>query len=85
MTGKAANIGVDNTGSVRIWEKGYSTEAGALWPCKTAVKALSTVAAALWCRVEIRKVTWCSGTGPEMTDCLSKAKVGGWLRWPLKC
>ena len=69
--GQPVNIWVDNAGSVRIWQKGYSS-----W-CRlstTVVKAISTVAAALGCRMEIRKVRRCTGTGPVLADLLSKAQ-----------
>ena len=69
--GQPVNVWVDNAGSVRIWQKGYSS-----W-CRlstTVVKAVSTVAAALGCRLEIRKVRRCTGTGPVLADQLSKAQ-----------
>ena len=84
--GWPVNIWVDNAGVVRIWHRGYSS-----W-CRlstTIVKALSTVAAALGCRVEIRKVTRCSRTGPKLADQLSKAEfaafrcTGRAAGWPL--
>ena len=69
--GQPVNIWVDNAGSVRIWQKGYSS-----W-CRlstTVVKAISTAAAALGCRVEIRKVRRCTGTGRVLANQLSKAQ-----------
>ena len=84
--GWPVNIWVDNAGAVRIWQKGYSS-----W-CRlstTIVKALSSVASALGCRVEIRKVARCSGTGPKLADQLSKAEfkafreTGRAAGWPL--
>ena len=84
--GRPVNIWVDNAGAVHIWQKGYSS-----W-CQlstTIVKALSTVAAALGCRVEIRKVTRCSGTGPKLADQLLKAEFTAFMStgrvagWPL--
>jgi hypothetical protein len=67
---KAVQVWVDNSGSVRIWKKGYSTNCQL---CTTLVKALSTVAAALGCKLQIDKVTRCSSTGPVLADALSKA------------
>jgi len=69
--GKQVKIWVDNIGSVQIWKKGYSTS------CRlsmTLVKAISTVAASIGCRVEICKIRRCSDTGAMMADALSKAE-----------
>jgi len=66
---RQVRIWVDNIGSVQIWRKGYSTS------CRlstTLVKAISTVAASIGCRVHIRKIRRCSDTGAKMADALSK-------------
>jgi len=71
LRGLPLTIWVDNAGSVAIWEKGYSTSC-ALSSC--IVTTMSAVAAALNIRVNIRKITRCSGTGASMADALSKAE-----------
>jgi hypothetical protein len=63
-------IWVDNIGSVRIWEKGYSASCDL---CTTLVKAIATVAAGLGCVVAIEKITRCSVPGAVAADALSKA------------
>ena len=62
-------VWVDNAGSVRIWEKGYSNSCGL---CTTLVKAISSVAAALDCRLEIVKIRRCSSPLSVMADALSQ-------------
>jgi hypothetical protein len=66
-------VWVDNKGSVRIWEKGYSTSCGL---CTTLVKAIATVAAGLGCRLNIEKISRCSVPGAVAADALSKADFG---------
>jgi hypothetical protein len=61
---------VDNAGSVKIWEKGYSTSCDL---CNTLVKAIATVAAAAGCQLAIDKITRCSEEGAVLADALSKA------------
>jgi hypothetical protein len=62
-------VWVDNAGSVRIWEKGYSSSCGL---CTTIVKAAASVAAALGCRLEVHKIRRCSSPGAVMADALSQ-------------
>jgi len=62
-------VWVDNAGSVRIWEKGYSSGCGL---CTTIVKAAASVAAALGCRLEVTKIRRCSNPGAVMADALSQ-------------
>ncbi len=77
---------VDNFGSVKIWEKGYSTHCGL---CNTLVKAISTVAAGIGCRFTIEKIRRRSNAGAVMADALSKAdfsefrKTAGESQWLL--
>ena len=67
---QSIRIWVDNIGSVRIWQKGYSSS----WSLSTTlVRALGVVAAVLGCRVFIEKVARCSSPGAVMADALSKA------------
>ena len=62
-------VWVDNAGSVRIWEKGYSSSCRL---CTTIVKAAASVAAALACRLEVTKIRRCSSPGAVMADALSQ-------------
>ena len=64
-------VWVDNAGSVFIWKKGYSSS------CRlssTLVKAISCIAAALSCRLELEKITRCSCPLAVMADAPSKAR-----------
>ena len=64
---------VDNSGSVFIWRKGYSTSC----PLSTVlVSALASVAAGLGCEVQICKITRCSTILADMADALSKSAFG---------
>ena len=65
-------IWVDNSGSVGIWKKGYSTRCAL---CTTLVNAIGRVAAAIGCTVTIDKITRCSDDGSILADLLSKGKV----------
>jgi len=67
--GQPVRVWVDNAGSVRIWEKGYSSSCDI---CTTIVKATATVAAALACRLEVFKIRRCSTPGAVMADALSQ-------------
>ena len=64
-------IWVDNSGSVGIWKKGYSTRCPL---CTTLVSAIGRVAAAIGCSVTIDKITRCSDTGAVLADELSKGR-----------
>ena len=67
--GHCIRFWVDNSGSVGIWRKGYST----CCPLSTTlVRALNVVATGLGCRVDIVKITRCSTAGADMADALSK-------------
>ena len=61
---------VDNSGSVAIYDKGWFTSC---MLCTTLVLAISQVAAALQCQLEVRKITRCSTIQAEAADALSKA------------
>jgi hypothetical protein len=83
--GKPLRIWVDNSGSVEIWRKGYSSSCGL---CTTLVKAIATVAAAFGCKLAIMKVTRCSNVGACLADALSKAdfarfRLGADTSWEL--
>ena len=64
-------IFVDNDGAVHIWRKGYSTTCPL---SSSVVKAISTIAAAIGCKVELAMITRCSTTGAQLADALSKGK-----------
>ncbi len=70
---------VDNAGACNIWKHGYSATCKLL---TTVVKAISTVAAALGCRVHIEKIGRCSTPEAEMADALSKGDFGRFRRIP---
>jgi len=75
--GGALRIWVDNSGSVAIWDKGYSTS------CPLAsciVTTISAVAAALNIRVKLVKITRCSNIGSDLADALSKADFSRFRR-----
>ena len=84
--GVPLRIWVDNAGSVRVWQKGYSTRCAL---CNTLFKALATVAAALGSRVDIQKIRRCSTPGAVLADALSKGALAAVCRfstefdWPL--
>ena len=63
-------IKVDNAGSVAIYKKGWCTSC---MLCTTLALAISEVAAAINCRLEIVKVMRCSTVGAEAADAISKA------------
>jgi len=68
---RPVTIWVDNSGSVGVWEKGYSNHCSL---SNTLVKAISTIAAAGGCQLYIRKITRCSNTGANVADHLSKGR-----------
>ena len=71
LTHLPVRIWVDNAGSVHIWKKGYSNNCDL---CSTLVTAIGAVTAAHGIRLDISKVTRCSGVGPTLADHLSKAQ-----------
>ena len=75
-------IWVDNAGSVRIWDKGYSNYCRL---CTTLVKAISVVAAGLGSRVEITKITRCSSSGALIADKISKGDILGGIEEGRRC
>jgi hypothetical protein len=68
---RPVRIWVDNSGSVGIWRKGYSTRCAL---CTTLVAAIGRVAAAIGCTVTIDKITRCSNDGATLADELSKGR-----------
>ena len=67
--GMPVRVWVDNSGSVAIWRKGYSTSCRL---CSTIVKAIGTVAAGIGCRLDVTKILRCSTPEADMADALSK-------------
>jgi hypothetical protein len=88
VRGRPLVIYVDNSGSVAIYNKGWCTSC---MLCTTLVVAMSQVAAAVNCRLEIRKIRRCSTAGARAADSLSKAAFSNFRRdmpesseWPAK-
>jgi hypothetical protein len=69
--GRPVRIWVDNSGSVAIWRKGYSSSCAL---CTTLVAAIGRLAAALGAVVSIEKITRRSDTGARLADDLSKGR-----------
>jgi len=70
IRGYPARAWVDNAGSVRIWQKGYSNSCQL---CSTLVQAIAVVSAAAGCRFSIEKIRRCSVPGAIIADALSQA------------
>ena len=58
--GQTLQVWVDNAGSVEVYRKGYSRNCRF---CTTLLKAMAMVAAGIGCRLEVIKITRCTGTG----------------------
>ena len=69
LMGKPVEFLVDNSGSVAIFKKGWCTSC---MLCTTLVVAISQVAAALHCKVDLKKVKRCSTIEACAADSLSK-------------
>jgi len=77
---RPVRIWVDNSGSVGIWRKGYSTSCQL---CTTLVNAIGRVTAALGCTLSIDKIARCSDNNTELADHLSKANFTAFFNgWP---
>jgi hypothetical protein len=77
---KPVRIWVDNSGSVGIWKKGYSTTCQL---CTTLVSAIGRLAAAFGSTVAIEKITRCSNIDAELADHLSKGDFARFYQdWP---
>ena len=87
VRGRPVRIWVDNIGSVKIWQKGYS---GSCALCTSLVSAMASVAAALGTTVVVEKVARCSVPPAVMADALSKGAFGACRAvareagWPLR-
>ena len=85
--GQTLQVWVDNAGSVEVYKKGYSRNCRL---CTTLVKAMATVAAGIGCKLEVLKITRCTGTGAVLADQLSKARfrqfreTAAAASWPLQ-
>lgn len=75
--GKWTRVWVDNSGSVGIWKKGYSTSCPL---SNTLEKAIATVAAGIGCRFTIEKVRRRTTAGAVLADDLSKADFNQFWR-----
>jgi hypothetical protein len=64
-------VWVDNSGSIGVWKKGYSTRCPL---CTTIVTAIGRIAAAIGCTFTVDKITRCSTTGAILADELSKGR-----------
>jgi len=77
---KPVRVWVDNSGSVGIWRKGYSSTC---MLCTTLVNAIARIAAAFGCTITIDKITRCSNTAAKLADDLSKGDFRTFIdRWP---
>ena len=63
---------MDNSGSVMMFKKGYSTKCNL---CCTLLVAINEVARAIGCEVDIRKIRRCSNDGAKAADHLSKSAL----------
>ncbi len=85
--GQTLQVWVDNAGSVEVYRKGYIRNCRL---CTTLAKAMATVAAGIGCRLEVLKITRCTGTGATLADQLSKARFSAFRQtaaqegWPLQ-
>jgi hypothetical protein len=85
--GRTLQVWVDNAGSVDVYRRGYSRNCRL---CTTIAKAMATVAAGIGCRLEVLKITRCTGPGAMMADHLSKARfavfrsAAAQAGWPLQ-
>ena len=84
---RPVRIWVDNIGSVKIWQKGYSSSCSL---CTTLVSAMASVAAALGVLMAVEKVARCSTPPAVMADALSKGafaacrEAASEAAWPLQ-
>jgi hypothetical protein len=74
---RPVRIWFDNSGSVAVWRKGYSTRCQL---CTTLVNAISRITAANGCRITIDKVRRCSNDGSILADELSKGRFAAFKR-----
>ena len=65
-------VPVDNDGSVKIYKKGWCTSCIL---CSTLALAISEIAAAINCRIEIVQITRCSTRLAEAADAISKGDI----------
>ena len=71
---------IDNSGSVRVAEKGYSLKCATT---DTLLRAIYEVATALNAKAYVKKVARCSTRAAIAADLLSKAEFGKfWEIWP---
>ena len=76
LSGKQLEVFVDNDGSVRMWEKGWTTKCDL---CNTILLALHQVSVALDIDVFVTDISRCSNTGAEAADALSKCDMNRFM------
>lgn len=75
--GQPVRVWVDNSGSISIFRKGYSTSCAL---SSTLVKAMVVVAAGIGCKLTVDKITRCSNEGAVLADELSKGRLEAFRR-----
>ena len=76
LSGKQVQVFVDNSGSVALWEKGWSTVCDL---CNTILVALHQVSTALACDLFLTNIGRCSTREAEAADALSKCDMRRFL------
>ena len=78
LTGKQVEVFVDNSGSVRVWNKGWSTVCDL---CNTVLVALHQVSTALCCELFLTNIGRCSNDESNAADALSKCDMDRFLKF----
>ena len=76
LTGRQVEVFVDNSGSVTMWRKGWSTVCDL---CNTLLVAIHQISTALGCELFISNVGRCSSRETNAADALSKCDMGRFL------
>ena len=77
LSGKQVEIFVDNDGSVRMWDKGWTTKCDL---CNTILMAMHQISVALDIEVFVSGIARCSTVEADAADALSKCDMGRFLR-----
>lgn len=75
--GQPVRVWVDNSGSISIYKKGYSTSCAL---SSTLARAMTVVAAGIGCKLTVDKITRCSTQGAVLADELSKGRFQAFRR-----
>ena len=75
--GQPVRVWVDNSGSISIFRKGYSSSCAL---SSTLARAMTVVAAGIGCRLTVDKITRCSTEGAVLADLLSKGRFQAFLK-----